>query len=112
MRAGDDGAEDQGWPENTATEKLRDVDRGEPDEPGRVLGVFVGSDGGVSVGGDGDQYVVGRDCGDSGVCVFQGAVVEGAGAGSYAGANRGNNFTFLIRSWLKASALLQSDVFI
>jgi uncharacterized membrane protein len=65
------------------------ADRGKPDEPGWIFGVFVGSDVGVGVGGDGDQYVIRRDCGDLGVCVFQGAVVGGAGAGGCAGAGRG-----------------------
>ena len=88
VRAGGDGAEDQGWPEDPATEKLRDVDRGELDESRRVLGVFVGRDGRLGVGGDRDQYAVGRHCGDSGVRVFQGTIVSGAGGRRRAGAGR------------------------
>ena len=92
---GGDRPQDRGWPENSAAEKLPDVDGYEPDEPRRCFIVCLGCVGRLGVGGDGDgdgdgdQHTVGRDCGDSGVCVFQGTVGEGAGAGGCAGVGRG-----------------------
>ncbi len=63
----------------------------EPDEPRRVLGVCTGCGGGVGFGGDGDQYLVRWDRGDSGVCVFQGAAQCGAGAGGCIGIGRSSS---------------------